>query len=78
MNDGKLTIRLPTSELNFARSYARQHHLTVTALVHRYFRRLRGTSSRAVPASLASIAALVPPNIDARGEYVAGQQEKHR
>ena len=77
MNDAKLTIRLPASDLAFARAYAREHRLTVTALVHRLFVQLRGTPERDVPQSLIAIAALVPPGIDARADYVASRQEKH-
>ena len=78
MNDAKLTIRLPASELEFAKAYAREHRLTVTALVQRFLQQLRGTPNPDVPRSLADIAGLVPPEVDARAEYVASRQEKHR
>jgi hypothetical protein len=78
MHDAKLTIRLPTDELQFAKAYAREHRLTVTALIQRFLQQLRVTQAAGVPPSLDGIAGLVPPDVDARAEYVAGRQERHR
>jgi len=41
MNDAKMTIRLPMSELEFAKSYARRSGFSLTALISRYLARLQ-------------------------------------
>jgi hypothetical protein len=37
----KLTLRLPKSDLEFAKQYAQAHRITVTELIDRYLRSLR-------------------------------------
>ncbi len=78
MKSAKLTIRLEVDELEFARTYAREHHISLTALVHRFFSQLRRAQDAGVPAGLEGIAGLVPPDTDAREEHVARLLEKHR
>ena len=41
METAKLTVRLPKADIEFAKRYARAHHLTLTELIDRHFRRLR-------------------------------------
>ena len=77
-NNAKLTVRLPASEIEFARQYARNNGLTLTALVHRYFSRLHGPDSGHTPPEVSDIAGLVPPDTDARKEYAEHSESKHR
>jgi Family of unknown function (DUF6364) len=37
-----LTVRLPKDDLEFVKRYARTHRVTVTELIDRYLRQLRG------------------------------------
>ena len=78
MKDAKLTIRLEVDELEFAKAYAREHHMSLTALVHRFFSQLRRARDTGIPAGLEGISGLVPPDTDAREEHVAHLLEKHR
>ena len=78
MKDAKLTIRLPAGELDFAKAYAREHNMTLTALVHRFFSQLRKSRNADIPRSLEAITGLIPPDVDARDEYAAHLQGKHR
>ena len=41
MNDARLTMRLSSEYLSFARAYAREREMTLTDLVVGYFKRLR-------------------------------------
>src|SRR3954462_4175960 len=42
METAKLTVRLPKTDLDFAKEYAQAHRITVTELIDRYLRSLRG------------------------------------
>ena len=78
MKNAKLTIRLPAGELDFAKAYAREHDMTLTALVHRFFSQLRRSQDTDIPRSLEAITGLIPPDVDTRDEYVTHLQRKHR
>lgn len=72
----KLTVRLPKSDLEFAKEYAQAHRITVTELIDRYLRSLRGGRG-AVHPEVAKISGLIPPTVDARAEYREHAGEKH-
>ncbi len=76
MNDAKMTIRLPISELEFAKSYARRSGFSLTALISRYLVRLQSLTEGEIPDEIKDIAGLVPPKVDARAEYRAHRTRK--
>lgn len=76
MNDAKMTIRLPVSELDFAKDYARRSGFSLTALISRYLTRLQSLTEGEVPAEIKPIAGIVPPKVDARAEYHARHMGK--
>jgi len=76
MNDAKMTIRLPVSELEFAKSYAKRSGFSLTALVSRYLARLQSLTKGEVPHEIKTIAGLVPPEVNARAEYRAHRARK--
>ena len=78
MNTAKLTIRLPPGELDFAKSYAKGHGISLTGLIHRYFARLKRAEEPSIPKEVASITGILPKSIDARDEYAAYIESKHR
>jgi hypothetical protein len=78
METTKLTVRLPRDELEFAKRYARDHGVTVTALIDRYFSRLRQTPEGAIHPEVEQITGLVPETIDARDLYRQHLETKHR
>ncbi|HEX4964807.1 MAG TPA: DUF6364 family protein [Thermoanaerobaculia bacterium] len=78
MEIAKLTIRLPKTDLDFAKAYAQAHRITVTELVDRYLRSLRGRTGGAIHPEVERIAGLVPPEVDARAEYREHALGKHR
>lgn len=70
MNDARMTIRLPSASLDFAREYAEQTGTTVTDLVIRYFDRIKkALADDGVPKSVRKVAGIVPASVDAREEY---------
>ncbi len=76
MNDAKMTIRLPTAKLEFAKSYARSSGVSVTALISRYLSRLQSLTEGDTPPEILTIAGIVPPKVDARAEYHAHLMRK--
>ena len=76
MNDAKMTIRLPLSELEFAKSYARRSGFSLTALISRYLARLHSVTEEELPAEIKAFVGIVPSKVDARAEYHAHQARK--
>ena len=69
METAKLTVRLPKKDLEFAKKYAQEHHITVTELIDRYLRRLQAKYPRGIHPEVEKISGLVPPEIDAEAMY---------
>lgn len=74
----KLTVRLPKESLEFAKRYAEEHRVTVTALIDRYLRRLESTGQRGLHPAVVGLTGLIPSDVDARGEHRQAQLRKHR
>jgi hypothetical protein len=77
METVKLTVRLPKRDLEFAKQYAQAHRITVTELIDRYLRSLQGGVG-AIHPEVEKISGLIPPEVDARGEYHEHALRKHR
>ena len=77
METKKLTVRLPAAHLEFARNYAREHHITVNELFDRHLRALRAEAAELHP-EVERIRGLIQPTVDARAEYGQYLEEKHR
>jgi Family of unknown function (DUF6364) len=73
----KLTVRLPKKDVDLAKEYAQAHRITVTELIDRFLRSLRGGTSTIHP-EVEKISGLVPATVDARAEYRQHVLEKHR
>jgi hypothetical protein len=76
MDTIKLTVRLPKSDLEFAKRYARAHRITVTELIDRYLRTLRRGSGGVHP-EVEKISGLIPPTVDVKVEYRRHTVDKH-
>ncbi|MGC9457406.1 MAG: DUF6364 family protein [Halothiobacillaceae bacterium] len=72
----KLTIRLPREDLDFAKSYAKAHGVTLTEVIDRYLCLLRAREHRP-SAEIARMTGLLPPEIDGEAEYHQHLAEKH-
>jgi hypothetical protein len=77
METVKLTVRLPKSDLEFAKKYAQAHRITVTELIDRYLRSLRGGEGVIHP-EVEKISGLIPSQVDAKAEYREHALRKHR
>lgn len=73
----KLTIRLPKSDVDFAKAYAKAHGITVTEVIDRYFRRMRSLERRTPAPEIVAISGLVPSDVDAEEEYRKHLRDKH-
>lgn len=72
----KLTIRLPREDVEFAKSYAKTHGVTVTEVIDRYLRLLR-TRQQAPSAEVVRLTGLVPADVDAEQEHRQFLLDKH-
>jgi len=74
----KLTVRLAEKNLDFLKSYAAEHGLTVTEMLNRYLTRLReGSTSRRIHPDVEAISGLVPADVDADALHREHLLEKH-
>ncbi len=73
----KLTIRLPTRDVDFVKAYAKTHGLSVTEVIDRYLRRMRALEQATPSAALETITGLVPRDVDAEEAYRRHMMEKH-
>jgi len=73
----KLTIRLPRQDVEFAKSYAKAHGLTVTEVIDRYLRRMRALEEQTSSPELDFVTGLVPPEVDGEEEYRRHLSDKH-
>lgn len=74
----KLTMRLPKRDVEFAKTYARTHGLTVTEVIDRYLRRMRTREPGSLSPEVEFMAGLVPPGVDVEAEYREHLETKHR
>ena len=73
----KLTIRLPREDVEFAKTYAAAHGVSLTEFIDRYLRRIRSLEKRTLGAELDVITGLVPRDIDVEDEYRQHLRNKH-
>jgi len=75
MKTTELTVQLPEAEIQFLKSYAQEHSLSVAELLARFARRLQSRPPH--PANLKFTGA-VPAGVDAREEYRRHLEKKHQ
>lgn len=66
MNDARLTMRLPSEYLSFARQYAREREMSLTDLVVGYFKRLKESLEvrDQLPPSVSEMVGIIPSGED--------------
>ncbi len=74
----KLTVRLPEEEIEFAKSYASDHGITLTELIDRYFKQLRLPSTDDLHPDILHFSGIIPSAIESRKDYLDSIEEKHR
>ena len=77
MNTGKMTIRLPDSDLAFAKRYAKEQGLSLTGLILRYIGRLSRRAEEGTPVEIRTVAGIVPRHVDAERVYREHTLGKH-
>jgi hypothetical protein len=75
-DNAKLTIRLPREDLDFAKTYAKTHGVTVTEVIDRYLRLLRAREQQPSP-EVARMTGLIPADVDGEAEYRRALIDKH-
>ncbi|KAA9134224.1 hypothetical protein F3N42_00415 [Marinihelvus fidelis] len=69
----KLTIRLPRERVEFAKRFAKQHGVTVTEVIGRYFEYLQAETPDEIHPDLEWLVGIIPPDVDVdelRYEYL--------
>ncbi|TQF00167.1 MAG: hypothetical protein FKY71_04805 [Spiribacter salinus] len=74
----KLTVRLPSRDVEYAKAYAKAHGLTVTEVIDRYLRRMRALEESEPSPELEWITGLVPASADAKSIHRDHLDERHR
>jgi hypothetical protein len=74
----KLTVRLPEEDIEFAKSFASEHGLTLTELINRYLKQLRRKPEGHLHPDIVRFSGIIPSDIDVRDEYRRAMEEKHR
>lgn len=77
METSKLTVRLPTKDLLFAKEYAKNHGISLTELIDRYFEHLQQSTQGQLHPEVQKITGLIPQSVDIREEYLEYIQGKH-
>ena len=78
MPSAELTLQLPAEEVEFLKSYAREHGTTVAETVARYVKRLKRAEKKPLHPDIVNITGLVPQNLDAEAEHRLHLLDKHR
>lgn len=78
MDTAKLTVRLPRKSLEFAKEYAREHHITVTDLITRYLQRLQNGQPTPIHPDVERFSGLIPEDVDAEALYLEHIERKHK
>ncbi len=74
----KLTIRLPTKDIEFAKRYAKEHGLTVTEVIDRYLRQMQALEATPVSQCLDAITGILPEEVNVQDEQLERLLDKHR
>jgi hypothetical protein len=77
METSKLTVRLPTQDVGFAKEYAKKHGISLTELIDRYFQSLQHAMNGPLHPEIQKITGLIPQDVDVSGEYLEYIQDKH-
>ena len=78
MPSAELTVQLPAEEVEFLKSYAREHGTTVAEIVARYVQRLKRAEKKPLHPDIVNITGLVPQNLDAEAEHRRHLLDKHQ
>jgi hypothetical protein len=60
----KLTIRLPTWQVEFVKRFAKNHGVTVTEVVSRYFEKLQSDTEHELHPEVQKMVGILPPDAD--------------
>lgn len=60
----KLTIRLPTWQVDFVKRFAKNHGVTVTEVVSRYFEKLQSDTEHELHPEVQKMVGILPPDAD--------------
>ncbi len=77
METSKLTVRLPTKDIGFAKEYAKKHGISLTELIDRYFQNLQSPVHDPIHQEVQKIKGLIPNTADVRDEYMQYIKGKH-
>lgn len=75
----RLTVRLPKKDLEFAKQYARDHRMTLTELIGRYFELLQWSRKEPIHPEVERISGIIPSeDVDPKDLYREHLIRKHQ
>lgn len=78
MPSAELTLQLPAEEIEFLKTYADEHGVTVAEIVARYVQRLKHSERQPLHPDIVNITGLVPADINVKAEHHQRLLGKHR
>lgn len=78
MQTAELKVELPVEDIEFLRSYARQHGTAISDVVTHLVKGLHPPSPRPLHPDVLKITGLIPPAVHAKEAYLQHVVEKHR
>ncbi len=73
----KLTIRLPTWQVEFVKRFAKNHGVTVTEVVSRYFEKLQSDTEDELHPDVQKMVGILPPDVDIEATRWEHYKEKY-
>ena len=73
----KLTIRLPTWQVEFVKRFAKNHGVTVTEVVSRYFEKLQSDTEHELHPEVQKMVGILPPDADIDAARWAHYKQKY-
>ncbi|MDR9490256.1 MAG: DUF6364 family protein [Spiribacter sp.] len=78
VDTAKLTIRLPREDVEFIKSYAKAHRLTVTEVIDRSLRQMRSEQAEGLSPEIATISGILRNEHIDEESHKAYLERKHR
>ncbi len=77
MSTSQLSVKLPESQIDFLKDYAKQNHVSVSQLVERWIQSLKSKPKPEIHPDIKKYTGIIPPDINAKEAYAEYIMKKH-